>query len=424
MKTDWDALVIGAGAAGYFAALQLADKMPKGRIAIVEQSTKTLSKVKVSGGGRCNVTNAETRNKFFLEGYPRGAAFLKPLFQRYGPQQTRAWFQQAGLELVAEADGRMFPIQNRSQAVIDLFEGLAQKGGIQVLRSHALLDLISDDESCQLRVRTPEGECDWTARYVILAMGGVHKESVWEPLKNLELTRVPSVPSLFTFQVPDPELQALTGLSVPLVRVWLQGDKRRFDGPLLMTHWGLSGPAILKASSFLARELAQRDYTFRIHINVLGPEWGEQSCLEALQLHVRNQADKQLKNAVPFGLPARLFSFFLAKLGKDERSKWGELGPSQQRRLTDLLINYQADCRGKTTFKEEFVTAGGLSLTELQKDGALKRYPRIWAVGEMLDIDGMTGGYNFQAAWTTAWAAADGIAARESGATEAQGQRS
>lgn len=413
MKTKWDAVVVGAGAAGYFCALQLAEKKPHWAIALLEQSNKTLSKVKVSGGGRCNVTNAETRNKVFLEGYPRGAAHLKPLFQRYGPQATKDWFQQAGLELVTEADGRMFPRQNTSQAVIDLFERRAQQFGIQVLRAHVLLDLQSDDQVCQLQVRTPAGEADWQAQYVVLAMGGVHKESVWEPLKNLALTRVPSVPSLFTFQVQDAELQALTGLSVPQARVWLQGDKGRFDGPLLITHWGLSGPAVLKASAFLARELAQRAYTFTAHINFLGPDWSEQSCLDALRQHAQSHADKQLKNAVPFGLPARLFSFFLSKLGKDERSKWSELGPVQQRRLTESLINYQAHCQGKTTFKEEFVTAGGLSLTELQKDGSLAKYPRIWAVGEMLDIDGMTGGYNFQAAWTTAWAAAEGIAARE-----------
>ncbi|MFM1899325.1 MAG: hypothetical protein RL577_1565 [Bacteroidota bacterium] len=414
MKTKWDAVVVGAGAAGYFCALQLAEQKPEWSIAIMEQSNKTLSKVKVSGGGRCNVTNGETRNKVFLEGYPRGAAHLKTLFQRFGPQATKEWFQKAGLDLVAEADGRMFPRQNTSQAVIDLFERRASQSGIQIFRSHALLALTSGDEECQISLKSASGEMKWEARYVVLAMGGVHKESVWEPLKGLELTRVPSVPSLFTFQVQDPELQALSGLSVPQARVWMQGDKRRFDGPLLITHWGLSGPAILKASAFLARELAQREYTFTAHINFLGSEWGEQSCMDSLRLHAQTHADKQLKNAVPFGLPARLFAFILSKLGKAEHSKWSELGPTQQRRLIENLVNYQAHCKGKTTFKEEFVTAGGVALSELDKDGSLRKYPRIWVVGEMLDIDGMTGGYNFQAAWTTAWAAAEGIAARES----------
>jgi len=412
MNNDWDVVIVGAGAAGYFSAILLAEQRPNWKIAIIEKGNKTLSKVKISGGGRCNITNAECSNKLFLAGYPRGSAYLKPLFNEYGPKQTKDWFERAGLKLISEPDGRMFPIENSSSAVVKLFEQKAHKANISVFQSHALLKLTGNKDECELIIQSNNGVHHVRSRFVILAIGGIHRESVWEPLQGLNISRVPSVPSLFTFQILDDSIKALSGISLPRVLVWLQGDKRRFDGPMLFTHWGLSGPAILKASAFLARELADRNYEFRVHLNLLGEGWNEQNCLEALRLHSRENRDKLIKNAIPFGLPFRLFGLLVEKIGKDSSHRWADLGSGQQRKLTVLLIDFQIECKGKTTFKEEFVTAGGIALSNLQKDGSLTAHPHIWPVGEILDIDGITGGYNFQAAWTTAWFAAMNIAAK------------
>ena len=408
---DWDLVVVGGGAAGYFCAIQAAEAKPGLRIAILEKSPKTLGKVKISGGGRCNVTNAEERNKVFLEAYPRGQAFLKKGFQQFGPKQTRAWFESAGMPLKAEADGRMFPQENRSEAVLRLFDRKIQSLSIQVLCKHSLerLEVLETGFSLQV-LAEGEPRC-WLSRQVVLAMGGIHKESVWEPLQTLGLARISSVPSLFTFQIPDARLHALSGLSLPQSRVWLQGDKRRFDGPLLFTHWGLSGPSILKASAHLARELAELNYNFAIRVNFLGAEAHESSAWETMASHATAHADKQMKNAVPLGLPQRFFLFSLEMLGFDPESRWRDFGASKQRKWADWMLNASFQCQGKTTFKEEFVTAGGLDLNEINEHCGLRRYPGLWAIGELLDIDGVTGGYNFQAAWTTAWLAAQGIAA-------------
>jgi hypothetical protein len=396
-------VVIGGGAAGYFSAIQCAQTNKNAEVILLEKSMKVLQKVKVSGGGRCNVTHACFDLKQLSLSYPRGEKQLKSAFARFSPKDTIDWFESRKVKLKTEKDGRMFPVSDDSQTIIDCLEKEIKKSKVQVELGkgvkkltpnfHGGFDLVLDS-----------GDKLFCNR-VIIATGGSPKESGLQWIKELGHRIEVPVPSLFTFNIPNEDLLALQGIAIPSVRVRILDTKLECCGPILITHWGLSGPSILKISSLGARVLAERDYLFEVQVSWLENKKEDAVRQELFNLKAANPG-KQVSNLFPFSLPKRLNSYLLQKAGIDEQSNWGDVSKEQLNLIIQCLLYDTYQVKGKTTFKEEFVTCGGVNLDDIDFKGMeSKRMKGLHFAGEVLDIDGITGGFNFQAAWTTGFIA-------------------
>jgi predicted Rossmann fold flavoprotein len=369
--------------------------------------------VKISGGGRCNVTHAIFDVPEMSTRYPRGQNFVKKAFHRFFTTDTIQWFEQRGVKLKTEKDGRMFPVTDSSQTIIDCLMGEAAMHGVEI-RTLSDVRILKKEENEKFLVlfsdlRHPaSGPQSLSSDFVCLATGGYPKASMFEWLKSTGHSFAPPVPSLFTFNLPRHPLTALMGVSVEKARVKIEGTKLVEEGPVLVTHWGLSGPAVLRLSAWGARELALQNYQFKIHINWL-PDKREEDLRDAFQELRTTNASKKLSNH-HFGLPARLWQFLLHQSGVKEDLRFADLPAKSQNSLVKNLTDYVLEVNGKTTFKEEFVTAGGINLSEVDVNTMMsKKISNLFFAGEVLDVDGITGGFNFQHAWTSGWVAARSI---------------
>ena len=398
-------VIIGGGAAGSFAAINCAERCPGHRITILEKSSKVLVKVRVSGGGRCNVTHHCFENNILVQNYPRGEKQLLSPFSRFNPQNTVEWFAQRGVKLKTEADGRMFPESNSSQTIIDCFLEQLSKNKVNLKLNCGVKQIERKETGFDLLL---ENGGVIYADKVLIAVGGHVKPAAYDWLSKLGHTVVPPVPSLFTFNIPGDPVTQLMGMSVP-ARVRIDNTKLEHTGPLLITHWGMSGPAILKLSSVGARALHEAGYDFSISVSWL-PRHNEEKMRMELDELRRNCASQKPFASKPFELPKRLWEFLLSKAGVGGEARWGDLSNKQLNRLVQALLHDNYKVKGKTTFKEEFVTCGGIKLSEVDfRTMESRLVPGLYFAGEVLDIDGITGGFNFQAAWSTAMAAASSL---------------
>lgn len=394
--------IIGGGAAGFFAAISCKTHHPKANVTIYERSGKLLSKVKVSGGGRCNVTHACFHISQLSKFYPRGEKQLKKAFTQFSTQDTIDWFEQRDVKLKTEADNRMFPVTDNSQTIIDCLLNEAQKAGIAISLNKPVHAIQKITTGFQLLLKN---EHYIHADKVIVATGGSPKLSGFQWLKALGHKIEPPVPSLFTFNMPQESITTLMGIAVDAVMVRVQGTTLKQHGPLLITHWGMSGPAVLKLSAWGARVLHDLNYQFKIQVNWLG-ECTEQSARNTLTAMQSAHKKRKITNQNLFRLPNRLWLFLVEKTGINVQASWGDLGNKSINRLLNTLLNDVYTVQGKTTFKEEFVTCGGISLQDVSiHTMESKVCPGLYFAGEVLDIDGITGGFNFQAAWTTGFIA-------------------
>ncbi|TAD94023.1 MAG: NAD(P)/FAD-dependent oxidoreductase [Bacteroidetes bacterium] len=400
---DYDVVVVGGGAAGFFAAIQAAEAAPGLRIAILEKTGKLLQKVKISGGGRCNVTHACFSIADMAKRYPRGQAFLKKAFHEFFTTNTVAWFAARGVPLHTEADGRMFPTTNSSQTIINCLQSAVQRAGIKVLLHHGVAHFAPQQQGWQLHTTAATV---LTTHTLCIASGGFPSLHQFQWLtQSTQHTIAPPVPSLFTFNLPGHPICALMGVVAPQAQVKIAGFDATTSGALLITHWGLSGPAVLRLSAFAARWLAQQQYSYTAIVNWI-PSFNQTS----LRQHIiqQRQAHGNLKviNTTWFGLPQRLWCFLVAQAGIAEATRWADLPAPQQNKLIQNLCHYELHAQGKTTYKDEFVTAGGIALAEVDAHTMQSRlHPNLFFAGEILDVDGITGGYNFQNAWTTGFIA-------------------
>lgn len=402
-------LVIGGGAAGYFGAINIAALAPTLRVTLVEATNKPLAKVRISGGGRCNVTHSCFDPAELVKNYPRGAQELRGAFTRFQPRDTVEWFTARGVELKTEGDGRMFPRTNSSETIARCLEGEARRVGVRVLLGTRVREI---KPGFQVTLAGGEG---LDVRSVLLATGG--SKGGYELAAALGHTIEPLAPSLFTFVVADPLLEELSGVSFPSVGLTLSRSaggpgarELRTLGPLLITHWGLSGPAVLKLSSFGARELFGADYHAPLRVNWFGESTAEEVLRRLLAL--QQQHPKKLLHSTPLSpLPARFWHRACSLQLSSEPKPWSELSPKRLHHFSQWLTNCPLQIAGKGQFKEEFVTAGGVRRSEIEwRTMESKRVPGLYFAGEVIDVDGVTGGFNFQNAWTTAWLAAQAIA--------------
>ncbi len=393
--------IIGGGAAGFFSALSVKEHHPGAQVIMFEKTSKLLSKVKVSGGGRCNVTNSETKISELIKAYPRGAKLLKKAFHDFSTSDTVNWFEKRGVRLKTEKDGRIFPTSDDSQTVIDCLLREIRKLHIEIRTSSPIEKIESVPGGFLLHTKHEQEKFN----KVIIASGGSPKREGLSWLEELGHEIVEPVPSLFTFNMPRNQITSLMGVVCEQTTVSIQGTKLKSSGPLLITHWGMSGPAILKLSAFGARLLSEKNYEFNIQVNWTNGLSDEQVLDQIDQAAISNP-NKQLANLKLFGLPERLWLFLLTNADLSEVKKWTELGKKGMNKLTSVLVNDIYSVKGKTTFKEEFVTCGGVSLKSINsKTLESLPCPGLYFAGEVLDIDGITGGFNFQAAWTTAFIA-------------------
>lgn len=406
----YDLIIIGGGAAGFFTAINAAEKNKNLRIAILDRGREVLQKVKVSGGGRCNVTHACFDPTALVNFYPRGNQELLQPFQKFNPTHTIEWFERRGLRIKKEADGRMFPVSNSSQSIIDCFIEECYKNRIEIIKNTRVESIENRGDEWQLNTI---GERQFQTRKLMIATGS--DTAVWKLLENLGINLVSPVPSLFTFNIKDERIQDLMGISVENVTCQLSSPKSKIlntfssNGAIIITHWGLSGPAILKLSAWAARELNELNYEFDVIVNWLGNTESEK-VRQHLHQQIVNQPKKNVLANAEFGLSIRLWKSLCVTAGVGEYQKWAETGKKHIAKLVEQLTACRFKVNGKSTFKEEFVTAGGVDLSEIDFERfSLKKYPNLYMAGEVLNIDAVTGGFNFQAAWTGAWIAAQNI---------------
>lgn len=373
---------------------------------VFEKAGKAMQKVRVSGGGRCNVTHACFDVPTLLTRYPRGQSLLKRSLHAFSPRQTIDWFQQRGVQLKEEADGRMFPITDNSETIITAIWTAMMQRNVVVKFNKGVAEIEQQNDGWNLRFQDGSThKCD----KVLLACGSIQKQDQWSSLVRLGHSLEIPAPSLFTFNIPNNPITSLMGVSVPDVSVKIAGTKLTQTGPLLITHWGFSGPAVLKSSAFSARQLQAQQYQARIVINWLGTAT-EADLKEAFQEQRQHNGKGMLWSKCPFGLPRRLWEFLLSRAGVAASTRWGELNSASQQKLILSLCADGYEMRGKTTFKEEFVTCGGVALGQVNPHTMeSKLAPGLFFAGECLDVDGITGGYNFQHAWASGWLAAQNM---------------
>lgn len=418
--TNNDSLVVlGGGAAGFFGAIACAEAQPGRPVLLLEKSPKLLSKVRISGGGRCNVTHACESAAQLAQHYPRGGRPLKEAFQQFGVADTIAWFAQRGVALKTEADGRLFPTTDSSETIARALEEAARRAGVRIYTRTAAEQIrvlptggfglqLSGEGAAQLGA-------ELRASHLLIATGGNPKSAAYDWLRQLGHTIAEPVPSLFTFNVPASPLRELPGVSVPHARVVLAGEKLQYEGPLLVTHWGVSGPAVLKLSAWGARRLHELGYHGTALINWV-PAHTDETLRSWAQQFRLDHGKKQVAAHPQFGLPARLWRTLVAEAGVGPETRWSEVPAKAQNRLLELLLRTPLQVQGKTTHKDEFVTCGGIPLAEIDfRTMASRRVSGLYFAGEVLDVDGITGGFNFQAAWTTGFLAGRAMAAALAG---------
>lgn len=397
-------IIIGGGAAGFMAAITCAEANPKAQVTILERGQDVLQKVKVSGGGRCNVTHACFIPKDLVKYYPRGDRELLGPFNRFSTGDMLDWLDKRQVETKIEDDGRIFPVTDSSQTIMDCLIESAQKAGVRVLKQQRVVAMNFSSPHWHIQTTSQT----FTADKLLLATGS--NTAIWDLLAGLGHTIVPPVPSLFTFNIKDSRIQDLPGLSVPNAEVKIVGTKLKTAGPLLITHWGMSGPAILKLSAWGARELNALAYNFKIHVNWLG-KWNLEEMREKLLVAKTDLAKKQVSKYPQYELPQRLWRSLVQASGIPDDLRWADLSKKQLNALTTQLAQGEFTVSGKSTFKEEFVTAGGVDLKEVDfKTFSSKLLPQLYFAGEVLNIDAVTGGFNFQAAWTGGWIAGHAMA--------------
>ena len=398
-----DVLVIGAGAAGCFAAIQARAKYPTAKICILEKSNKALAKVRVSGGGRCNVTNVISNPAELSRNYPRGERFLKKAFHTFSSNHMKSWLEERGVPLRLYPDGCYFPQSNSSETIIELFQKELANGDISI---HFHQGVSKIEKVGQHFVVTTQDQ-SWETQNVICTTGGHPKRSGFSYLEAFGVEIIEPVPSLFTFNLQENSIVELMGIVKEEAIARLKGEKWTGDGPLLVTHWGLSGPAILKCSAFGARILHDSGYDYEFSVNWTGG-MKQNEVQEVLNAHL--QSGKQIGNTPQFELKSRLWVYLLGKAGIKSDVTWKSLNAKNINKLTEELINSSFHMKGKTTFKEEFVTAGGVDLNFVDVNTMEhKQISGLFFAGEVLDIDGITGGFNFQSAWTTAFIAGNSV---------------
>ena len=404
-------IVIGGGAAGFFCAVNAARMDRSLKVTIIEKSNKLLSKVKISGGGRCNVTHSCFDIAEMSKRYPRGQHFVKKAFHQFFTTDIINWFEERGVKLKTEDDGRMFPVTDSSQTIINCLLREANRFGVEIIMNREVKKIETDHSAFNLQLSTGE---IFSADFVCIASGGYPKSSMFDWLKEPGHTIEEPVPSLFTFNLPNHPITKLMGVSVEKAKVKILpiaiGTKLEEEGPLLITHWGLSGPAVLRLSAWGARELRIMNYELRIIINWV-PRYSEESLRKRFQELRSENASQKVINKNSIGLPSRLWEFLAEQSGIKNEWRWADLPATEQNRLIKNLCSYECEVKGKTTFKEEFVTAGGIKLNEVDANTMMsKKVPNLFLAGEVLDVDGITGGFNFQHAWTSGWVAAKAIA--------------
>jgi hypothetical protein len=406
MTQTYDVIIIGGGAAGFFAAITCAEENPKLSIVILEKGKDVLQKVKVSGGGRCNVTHACFEPRELVKNYPRGAKALMGPFSRFCTGDTMGWYDDRGVPLKIEEDGRVFPESDKSQSIIDCLVVSASNYNITILKHQNVHEVIPPEAGGKWSLKTKADQ--FLAKKVLVATGSSPR--VWEMLKTLGHQIVSPVPSLFTFNIKDERIDGLAGISVPKAQVKIPKIKQQSDGPLLITHWGLSGPAVLKLSAWGARALHELNYQFDVIVNWLG--YTDFETARATINAARNEMQRKMTGTQAlFNLPQRLWRkmLFAAEIPEDRR--WADVSKKAINKLANELTAGTYTVNGKSTFKEEFVTAGGISLKEIDfKRFESKLFPGLYFAGEVLDIDAVTGGFNFQAAWTGGWLAGKAMA--------------
>lgn len=402
LQTNWDAIVIGGGAAGFFAAIRCVEQNPNKRILILEKASQTLGKVLISGGGRCNVTHACFEPAKLITYYPRGGAELRGAFTRFQPQDTVAWFEERGVRIKTESDGRMFPVTDDSNTIANTLRFSAKQAGVRVELGTSVLGVEKTSQGgFRLEVRREAGSQSIQTKKLLFATGGDRKSL--DLIRKLGHTIADPVPSLFTFNIKDKRIDGLAGLSVD--DVILKMDSLTTRGPLLITHWGMSGPAVLRLSAWGARILFDKKYASTLTVNWLG-NYKLDSTLEVLQRNKdwHENARKKVSAHSAFSqIPIRLWKQLVGFLGE---KNWADVSKAELRRLAEELTAGEFRIQGKGQFKEEFVTCGGVSLKEVDfKTMQSRVVDGLFFAGEVLDIDGITGGFNFQAAWTTGWLA-------------------
>jgi predicted Rossmann fold flavoprotein len=407
LNTHYDILVVGGGAAGFFTAINAAELCPNLKIAILERGKEVLTKVKISGGGRCNVTHAEFIPKDLTKNYPRGEKELLGPFHAFMTGDTLAWFEQRGVEIKMEEDGRMFPISDSSQTIIDCFTSEISRLKIELLTSHPVKSIVKKEECWEITT----GKDLLTCQSIVMATGSNPK--MWNVIESLGHYIIPPVPSLFTFNIKDQRIVALPGVATE-ASIKVVDDKKKVilesEGPLLITHWGMSGPAILKLSAWGARSLAPLSYKFEIQVNWLLHDTEEDVIAQLMRLKTKN-AKQTLHKYPQFDLPKRLWQSLLMASGINEGEIWADISKKKLQNLANQMTQSIFQVDGKSTFKEEFVTAGGVDLKGVNfKTFESKVHTHLYFAGEVLNIDAITGGFNFQNAWTSGYIVAKAIA--------------
>jgi predicted Rossmann fold flavoprotein len=399
----YDIVIIGGGAAGFFAAINIAEHYPNLSVVILERGKEGLQKVKISGGGRCNVTHAEFIPSELVLNYPRGEKELLGPFHTFMTGDTVAWFEEHGVELKIEDDGRMFPVSNSSQTIIDCFLNEAKKHKVEVFYNHAVKAMTAGENDFSIETSQGIIECD----KLVVATGSNPK--IWKLLEDLGHTIVQPIPSLFTFDIKDQRIKEIPGVVAKDVEVKVIGTDLVSEGPLLITHVGMSAPAILKLSAFGAIELAKLNYNFEIEVNFIKLDF--EACLGQLKDFKQEYAKKAVVNTSKFNLPKRLWKQLVLASNINDNERWADINKVQLENLTMQLTNAVFQVTGKSTFKEEFVTAGGVDLREVNfKSFESKRIPNLYFAGEVINVDAVTGGFNFQNAWTGAYIVSQSIA--------------